>query len=81
MLLLFLVQRPPVPDSGAGEGLLKDECPPAETGLLVLAGEKPFGDGDGKADLAAVTAAGDLRWYAGDGKGGLAAGKSMWPTV
>ncbi|MCT9106012.1 FG-GAP-like repeat-containing protein [Streptomyces mirabilis] len=44
----------------------------------VLAGDF---DGDGKADLAAVTAAGDLRWYAGDGKGGLAAGKSMWPTV
>ncbi|PAZ13538.1 esterase [Streptomyces sp. SA15] len=38
-------------------------------------------NGDGKADLAAVSANGDLRWYAGDGKGGLAAGKSMWPKV
>ncbi|MFF5183794.1 FG-GAP repeat domain-containing protein [Streptomyces sp. NPDC000345] len=38
-------------------------------------------DGDGKADLAAVTTAGDLRLYTGDGKGALAAGKSMWPKV
>ncbi|MER5530736.1 trypsin-like serine protease [Streptomyces sp. NPDC002677] len=38
-------------------------------------------DGDGKADLAALSSNGDLKWYAGDGKGGLAAGKSMWPTV
>lgn len=38
-------------------------------------------DGDGKADLAAVTTAGDLRLYAGDGKGALAAGRTMWPKV
>ncbi|WP_329218435.1 FG-GAP-like repeat-containing protein [Streptomyces sp. NBC_01485] len=38
-------------------------------------------DGDGKADLAAMTTAGDLRLYAGDGKGGLSAGKTMWPKV
>lgn len=38
-------------------------------------------DGDGKADLAALTAGGDLRLYAGDGKGGLAAGRTMWPSV
>ncbi|MFJ8633923.1 FG-GAP-like repeat-containing protein [Streptomyces sp. NPDC093568] len=38
-------------------------------------------DGDGKADLAALTGTGDLRWYAGDGKGALAAGKTMWPKI
>ncbi|MFI6008176.1 FG-GAP-like repeat-containing protein [Streptomyces sp. NPDC051243] len=38
-------------------------------------------DGDGKADLAALTNTGELRWFAGDGKGALAAGKSMWPKV
>ncbi|MET8581088.1 FG-GAP-like repeat-containing protein [Streptomyces collinus] len=38
-------------------------------------------DGDGKADLAALTSSGDLRLYAGDGKGGLAAGRTMWPSV
>ncbi|WBO65545.1 FG-GAP-like repeat-containing protein [Streptomyces camelliae] len=38
-------------------------------------------NGDGKADLAVLTAGGDLRLYAGDGKGGLAAGRTMWPSV
>ncbi|MEU1401442.1 VCBS repeat-containing protein [Streptomyces sp. NPDC005728] len=38
-------------------------------------------DGDGKADLAALSSSGDLRLYAGDGKGGLAAGRTMWPSV
>ncbi|WP_143663566.1 FG-GAP-like repeat-containing protein [Streptomyces sp. NRRL B-24085] len=38
-------------------------------------------NGDGKADLAALTTAGDLRLYVGDGKGVLAASKTMWPKV
>ncbi|MEU3824817.1 trypsin-like serine protease [Streptomyces sp. SID161] len=48
------------------------------TNRAVLGGDF---NGDGNADLAALTASGDLRWYAGDGKGGLAAGKGMWPAV
>ncbi|MFJ3307142.1 FG-GAP-like repeat-containing protein [Streptomyces sp. NPDC086549] len=38
-------------------------------------------NGDGKADLAALSSSGDLRLYAGDGKGGLAAGRTMWPSI
>ncbi|MFI6621326.1 FG-GAP-like repeat-containing protein [Streptomyces sp. NPDC050528] len=45
---------------------------------LILGGDF---NGDGKADLAAVTTARDMRLYAGDGRGALAAPKSMWPTV